>query len=368
MTGKFFRVDVTGSYLEPRSELQCGPPTSLALKTLGIVAGDFLALQASGSFSAGHDYPNQTGLGACFFAGAVPVLPGNFGQQDAIYTPPTWPKQIATDITNDFFVPLDRQIIVRVPATADRLVFSVPDSFFKDNTDPSGAFGVLISKPNKKSTFLVQTGVHLDELRDKSENDSEPLHSLRHVERLLPILVDWPIAKSYSKSPTHTEDGAHGAPQYRGWYLKSGWNPSNSVFNLTGSSSRKHFGIDIFAPNGTRLIVPVGPCRVDLLPNVKGYGNTVAFRFIKDKEKYTCIYGHCESFIFNTGRLANLGEEVAKAGCSGNSSAENCGLQLPGGGRTDHVHVGVYKGLVISDSASPVNPLVILGWTPIIPT
>ena len=366
MAGKFFRVDTKGSYLEPKSELKCGPPTVLTLSDIGLSPGDFIALQCTGTFSAGVNYPNQTGLGACFFAGSKPVSPGSFGQQEPIFTPPTWPNQLSTDIEQDFFVPQNREIIVRVPERASRLAFSVPDSYFDDNSDQSGKFGVLVSKPNSKLTLLANMA-ELESMYTQ-EQDIVPWEWLSYLERLIPVLSEWPTATGFSTSPTHTVPGSHGASQYRGWYLKSGWNPNNSKFNPAGSGSRKHYGIDIFAPRGTTLIVPVGPCWVDLIPDVKGYGNTVAFRFLFGKEKYTCIYAHCDKFLFKTGRLASHGEVVASAGCSGNSAEENCGIQLSSGGRTDHVHVGMYKGAVISDAASPTDPLAVLGWKPRTPS
>ena len=51
---------------------------------------------------------------------------------------------LSTDIYEDFNLPGDDFVHVRVPTGASAILFSVNDSAFADNNDPDGDFGVTI--------------------------------------------------------------------------------------------------------------------------------------------------------------------------------------------------------------------------------
>ena len=59
----------------------------------------------------------------------------------------------------------------------------------------------------------------------------------------------------------------------------------------------------------------------------------------------------------------NLGVPDAKSGCSGNALDEHCGEDLSQGGRTEHVHVGLYEGELINDSRSAIDPGKVFKWS-----
>lgn len=361
MTGKFFRVDPKGSYLAPKGELKCGPPTTIALASIGAVPGDYLSFQTVGSFSAGSAFPNQNGLGAVFAAGNGLRASGDFGQQSPIMTPATWPKNIPTDIAEDFFIPSDAPVLVRIPEGATSVQFSVPDAMFSDNEDKDGNFGVLLGKPNHPKTLTATD--------EQGAQPSEPVEdwfpeAFRALNASLPALATWPTATETSVSHTHATGGSHAQPQYRGWYVASGWKPSQSHFDPSGALGRKHYGWDIFAPQSSKLVAPIGPARVDVLSNPDGYGNIAAFRFLLGGKKFTLIYGHLESVTAKSGTIVRMGDVVATAGCSGNAAKEMCGKPMKSGGRSDHVHVAAFEGELPSDKkGKPIDPASILRWT-----
>ena len=62
----------------------------------------------------------------------------------------------------------------------------------------------------------------------------------------------------------------------------------------------------------------------------------------------------------------NMGKEVAYSGCT---DVPSCGTELSGGGRTDHVHFGLYEGQTIGDvSGKPIDPVTLFHWSPVFPT
>jgi murein DD-endopeptidase MepM/ murein hydrolase activator NlpD len=109
------------------------------------------------------------------------------------------------------------------------------------------------------------------------------------------------------------------------------------------------------------LIAPAGPTLFEWFPNVKGYGNIASFAFTHRGELYRLFYAHCSESLVAHGTKVSVGQQVARSGCSGDTAtSERCGLQLAGGGRTDHVHVGLAKGAI-----TPVNildPATFLKW------
>ena len=370
--GTFLHVDSKGTYLEPKGELGGGPPTELSFLSYAISPGDYIGLRGVGSFSAGGAYPDQRGLVACFFAFGVggPIAPGKHGQDGPVHTPNTWPLGNSTDIDQDFGVPQDRVVIVRAPEMATRLVFSVPDAYFPDN-GADGDFGVLITFPNRPTATPGPPGMSgsvegsaID--REFGAVDTRAL--IAALNERAKGVPEWPEATTFAASPFEVDANTATRPQYRGWYVPNTWVPQMSHFDPNGTGGRAHYGMDIFAPRGSQLIVPVGPSYVEYLPNVSGYGGTIAFRFTWQSKRYTAIYAHCDSFLFPAARTAQAGELVGTAGCSGNASQENCGIDLAHGGRTDHVHVGLYEGATIADKASPIDPATILGWAPITPS
>jgi len=82
--------------------------------------------------------------------------------------------------------------------------------------------------------------------------------------------------------------------------------------------------------------------------------------------QYVAMYAHCRSFVGPDNQTINMGKEVAYSGCT---DVPSCGTELSGGGRTDHVHFGLYEGQTIGDvSGKPIDPVTLFHWSPVFPT
>lgn len=356
MVGKFLSVDAAGTYLQTSNDPMAKPASVIDLATYHIKAGDFIGLEGQGKFiydgSGGHTSQSLVG---CFFAGATKVKPANFGQENNVVTLPSAVGGSSTDVPEDFNITFNPKIIVRVPLNATSLRLGPNDSYFGDNRGVG--FGVLLTIPNKALAVPGSSQLH----RDVSDSENEASHEAVEL-KLVP--ADYPNANKFLNSPF--DDGTSSAlpPQWRGWYgpPNGHWNPAASGFGFVRSGGKVwHAGWDIFAPRGSKLLSCVGPSKLDFLPGVSGYGNVAALRFKFKKETYTLIYAHCDKFV-GSPRNVVAGEEIASVGCSGNSANESCGIDLTSGGRTDHVHVGLYKGIVIKDSKFEVDPAKLLSW------
>ena len=119
-------------------------------------------------------------------------------------------------------------------------------------------------------------------------------------------------------------------------------------------------GLGSLRATGSKLIAPVGRSYLHFYPagQISGYGNVAAFFFSYGGKNYVAIYAHCSGFIGSNDRQIKMGEEVAYWGCT---DVTSCGAELAGGGRTDHVHVGLYEGQLISDrTGKPIDPATFL--------
>jgi hypothetical protein len=139
---QFIKVNPAGSYLSDASSGDNIAPTRLNLSDYGVSDGQILVLTARGDYAAGEGwYDDEDGLVAVFVDSS-----GSYLAPDVYLSAVTsdqW-SGMATDIPEDFRLPGDDFVHVRVPTGASAILFSVEDSFFKDNHDPDGDFGVTI--------------------------------------------------------------------------------------------------------------------------------------------------------------------------------------------------------------------------------
>lgn len=364
MPGKFHPINPKGTYLRTNEDPRATIATSLSLRTLRVTAGDYIALQGSGSFIYKTGEPPITNLNGCFFNGNQPIASGASGQEQAVRSPPTALGNLKTDIPQDFTIPFTEKVIVRVPSGATEIKFTPNDGWFSDNV--SNQYGVLVSLPNKpRPTLDLLADTSVDVSLPNNDYDLTPADEehLAAAAQALPKLTDYPTATTFARSPFSMGENP---PQWRGWYKNSGWKPGNSHYNPAENGGfRKHGGWDIFAPSGSQLVAAVGPSRFDWISGVSGFGNVAVMRFVRARQIYSLIYAHAASMV-GVARQVVAGEPIARAGCTGNADKENCGIELSTGGFTDHVHVGLYKGIKI-EPPSEIDPATLLTWAMITP-
>ncbi|MER8755984.1 hypothetical protein NKH69_09990 [Mesorhizobium sp. M0976] len=302
----------------------------------------------------------STMVGCFFAADDSPVYCARSGQEQNVKTSKSYEDGVPTDIPQDFSIPSDKKVVVRVPLAATKLLIGPDDSFFGDNTNDG--YGVLITFPNRH----LATPDTLIEEGDPDKAD------VQEGEPDAPNILDanpvcYPTATTFLASPF--DDGAVAplAPQLRGWYYKKrsvpidgSWLPGWSGWGHVRKNGQYHAGWDVFSPRGSKLFACVGPAKLTFSPDVPGYGKTANLSFLHGKVLHTVTYSHCGNFVGNA-RTVAAGELIAISGCSGNAKDEHCGEDFAGGGRTDHVHVGVYLANA-AKKGKDIDPARVLHW------
>ncbi len=154
--GTYYFVDTVGGLIQPN-----GPfvkdikvaPTILNLTALyndpkiNLRPGDFLKLQSVGAVTYKLGLPETaTSLVAVFRdANGNFLYPGAGGEFYSVSTLPTEVTRISTDILQDFSIPRDHAVNLQVPLEATDIAFAFHDSYFADNGDANGDFGVIIT-------------------------------------------------------------------------------------------------------------------------------------------------------------------------------------------------------------------------------
>lgn len=288
------------------------------------------------------------------------MAPAKSGQEQPFVTQPTYFGNWPTDIPEDFFVPTAKETIVRVPAGAVKLKFTVDDSAYNDNK-PVDQFGVWVYEPNREykkagsPEMLVIADV--EEAREIfSAEDAKVLAG-----------TPYPEAKSFAASPFAGPANADSGPQWRGNYEGSGWNRLRSTYSGQ-RTSRRHWGWDIFSPSGTPLIAPVWPSSMVVPANEsQTFGRTVGFAFKWKGQKFLLAYAHLDRVV-GTNRSIAGPEPVAYSGCTGEVKKvlPFCGSVMntaaTQGTRNDHVHVGLYQGIENAADGYACDPGYVLNW------
>lgn len=139
----------------------------------------------------------------------------------------------------------------------------------------------------------------------------------------------------------------------RGWYgqvNKPRWCPKQSKYGARGG---EHEGVDIALPSGTRLR-SLFDGYLEWKPNGGSIGHRVWINFKRSGLDYTLIYGHLDDKIGEAPRSVKPGEEVAIAGCTGNTTycpKENCLDRVE-----DHVHIKLVG------KNGHFDPVPFIGW------
>lgn len=152
-------------------------------------------------------------------------------------------------------------------------------------------------------------------------------------------------------SPSVKNTKYHGT--LRGWYgrvNKPRWCPKQSKYGARGG---EHEGVDIAVVSGTKLLSIVDGY-LEWKPNGRSIGHRIWINFRHKGSDYTLIYGHLDDKIGSAPRRVKRGEEVAIAGCTGNTTfcpRKNCLNRVE-----DHVHVKLVG------KNGHFDPVPFIGW------
>jgi hypothetical protein len=213
MASYFFRVNPAGSYLSvdiPGGATKPISPTSIKISDLGLKTGDSVAFRAQGDYRAGTQFSDDsTGLSAVFV-----------DQSGQYLAPQTYRAHFSenqysgekTDIAQDFELSEDVTESVIVPANTYAILFSVHDSYYSDNTDPDGDFGVTI----KTGTDTLVSGSdflrlvdRISELSKNNDDDGLPFFQLVNVKPF--ITQNWGSQVVFSGASTYRTVSSEGS-------------------------------------------------------------------------------------------------------------------------------------------------------------
>jgi murein DD-endopeptidase MepM/ murein hydrolase activator NlpD len=125
------------------------------------------------------------------------------------------------------------------------------------------------------------------------------------------------------------------------------WPVSGVISDYFGTRGGKHYGIDIAAPMGTK-IVSAGEGTVTKSYYSESYGNVV---FVRHNNGYEAVYAHLYKRFVHEGQAVKSGQLIGEVGNTGHS----CGA---------HLHFEVHKGSWNFAKTNAVNPLRVLGDMP----
>jgi murein DD-endopeptidase MepM/ murein hydrolase activator NlpD len=97
---------------------------------------------------------------------------------------------------------------------------------------------------------------------------------------------------------------------------------------ISGEDSRHH-GVDVGAPEGTPIRVPVGGVVLSAGPR-GGYGNAVE---VDHGNGLVTLYGHAAELLVTPGEFVQPGQEIATVGSSGRSTGPHLHFEVREGGR-----------------------------------
>jgi len=145
-------IDPSGTYLATAPEDHPHRPADSALLAdLGLAPGDVITITRTGAYKAGVNFNDVNGsMLAVFSDGTSFVAPAVYSHVTSL---PQATTQAATDIPQDFFVMGSGTTMVQIPVGATTILFSPNDSFFSDNTDPDGNYGVSIRRVDAATSF-----------------------------------------------------------------------------------------------------------------------------------------------------------------------------------------------------------------------
>ena len=181
----FVTVNPKGTWLADAVADPAQAPTQVLLSAFGAAPGSVITLTRTGDYQAGNGTA-FTDSSSSMVAVFVDAQGNRIAPQTFLGT--TTPNQLSGLVTNvpeDFWVVVNAVTRVVVPVGAVALQFSVNDSFFSDNSDPDGDFGVTVRVADAATNYggndqlfgtsgadTIQGGDGADSLAGGSGNDS----------------------------------------------------------------------------------------------------------------------------------------------------------------------------------------------------
>ena len=165
-------LDPSRTYFHTDSSDTGADAIPIDLGSLGLVSGDLIGLRVVGDFSyctPGSSCDFDTAVGTTAVFSSSPTLLGRNeshripGAIDAGFdhvTGLTFFESEPTDIPQDFFISSFFDVFVEIPVGATHLFLAPIDSYWQDNHDPDGDYGVSISEvPEPSALALLGAGL-----------------------------------------------------------------------------------------------------------------------------------------------------------------------------------------------------------------
>lgn len=325
--GEYFKwVNPRGGFFQTSGQVGAAPstPTYINFRSLGVGSLKYVGLYRIGFMKPGVDYPESNNS--------------------------LWVRERYSDNRFEIF---DESHFLLTPDLGSRAYicdFGPDDSYYSDNQDLNGDYGVVVSYLNvRPPNYAV--------LVEEIEVTEEPEDGA--IKTSVWDINDLPQNNFASPQSVTVHD------QYRGWYSTRAWLPRYSRFH--GRPGGGHNGIDLFAHYGSDVKTPVtGRLLFNPFsggPNNPSLGRTSVVESNIDGRVVYVVFAHLSANVGRANAIVRAGAVVGRAGHSGNAKADNNPYDFrhrnPWGGRSDHVHIDVRKKLNAKrgDFLDPVRTL-----------
>jgi len=165
----FLKINPAGTYLFIDTKYDgYSAPSSMDLLSLynnqniKLQVGDLIGFEQVGNFQPGVNYTDDFHILGAVFKGPTGFLfPGPLTTAEPFYSIPTDHRGIPTDIPEDFSIYFNSTVYAQIPEGATQVLFSVNDSYFIDNSDPDGNFGVYVKLTIRKPKYRIEKTIQI---------------------------------------------------------------------------------------------------------------------------------------------------------------------------------------------------------------
>lgn len=147
-------INPRATYLRTNQDAGALNAKPVSLASVGLAPGDWARIERAGFFAYGNGTPDEgTMLGGVFSSSDVLLgadqlhrVAGAIAAGKPWVTGETFFGKLPTDIPEDFWIDdtTTSVAVVKVPAGATHMFFSVPDSYYSDNNDPNADFRIVV--------------------------------------------------------------------------------------------------------------------------------------------------------------------------------------------------------------------------------